>query len=68
MTPGKTKRITVHYLPKTELPREVYETAGKAGYHVHEGESGNPIGYRIYVDNLTYLIPAANVHKIETDL
>jgi len=64
---AKMKRIVVHFLPSIGLEPEVYETPGKAGYHIHSDENG-PIGYRVYTDSQTVLFPAKNVLKIVTAL
>lgn len=64
----KNKTITIHYLPETGLAPETLETTGKAGYHVHSDPEGKPIGYRLYVDSQTVLVPAQIVHKIVVDL
>lgn len=65
---GKNKKIVVYYVPSVGQEPDVYETTGRAGYHIHSDENGAVIGYRIYADELTVLIPAANVKKIEAIL
>lgn len=64
----KRKSITVFYLPATGLQPEKFETTGKAGYYIHSDDNGTPIGYRIYTDTITQLIPRENVHRIEVNL
>lgn len=61
------KRITVHFLPALNLPSDVFETSGKAGYQIHSDErAGGIAGYRVYTDSKTTIYPLAVVLKIET--
>lgn len=63
----KERFIEIFYLPNTKLPNEVIKVVGKAGYAVHEGQHG-AIGYRLFSDGKTILIPKEIVHKIEVRL
>lgn len=68
MTPEneRKKRITVFYLPQVGAENAVYETTGKAGYRVHSDDNG-ALGYLLYVDNQTILVPSEHVLRIETE-
>lgn len=68
MLEGKTRVITVIWKPELGLEPLVLKTTGKAGYHIHGDADFGIIGYRIYADSITHLIPAANVLRVETDL
>ena len=67
MSESRLKRIVVYYLPSLHIPPDTFETAGRAGYHIHADEQG-VIGYRIWFDQTTVLIPRDHVQKIVADL
>lgn len=65
--PKPVRRITVYFLPALNLPEDVFETSGKAGYQIHSDERTKAIaGYRVYTDKKTAIYPASVVLKIET--
>lgn len=65
-TDQKVKTLIIHYVPALGLPPETLESVpgGRAGYHIHSDENGNPAGYRLYVDRTTILVPLCQVQKI----
>jgi hypothetical protein len=63
----RSKTITITFIPSVGVEPKVYTTDGRAGYHVHSDESGGVLGYRLYVDNKTILVPSIQVLLIETE-
>lgn len=62
--PDNKKRIIVHYLPKLEAADLVLESDTNAGYAINSNEDGI-LGYRVWADKLTVLIPREHVLRIE---
>lgn len=67
MTPPRLNRITVFYLPSLKIPPETFETTGRAGYRVH-ADGKNVLGFRIWCDGKTTVIPKDHVQKIVAEL
>lgn len=68
---GKVKRVVIHYRKELDTPDRVLESVpgGKAGYYIHTDEqTGKSVGYRVYADNLTVLVPFTSVIDIDANL
>jgi hypothetical protein len=65
--PQTNKRITVVYLPKLEAPDLVLESDTNAGYAINSNEDGI-LGYRVWADKRTVLIPRDHVLRIDCNL
>jgi len=63
----KEKKIEIFYMPHMNVENDVLQSTGRVGYYIHSNEDG-VIGYRLFMDSLTTLVPTGNVWKIELDL